>query len=50
VIFDARRRVEGGTGLGLPIARSLMAASYASITLIDCKTGTTFRLDLPKAL
>ena len=47
--FFTSRRAEGGTGLGLPIARSLLAASHAAITLIDSDRGTAFRIVLPRA-
>ena len=48
--FFTSRRAEGGTGLGLPIARSLLAASHASIALIDSERGAAFRIVLPRAL
>ena len=48
--FFTSRRADGGTGLGLPIARSLLAASHASITLIDSEQGAVFRIVLPRAL
>jgi signal transduction histidine kinase len=47
--FFTSRRAEGGTGLGLPIARSLLAASHASIVLVDSPTGAAFRIVLPRA-
>jgi signal transduction histidine kinase len=47
--FFTSRRAEGGTGLGLPIARSLLAASHASIALVDSQQGATFRIVLPRA-
>jgi signal transduction histidine kinase len=47
--FFTSRRAEGGTGLGLPIARSLLAASHASIALIDSARGAAFRIVLPRA-
>ena len=46
--FFTSRRAEGGTGLGLPIARSLLAASHAAIVLIDSDSGTAFRIVLPR--
>lgn len=46
--FFTSRRAEGGTGLGLPIARSLLAASHATIALGDGE-GATFQLTLPRA-
>jgi signal transduction histidine kinase len=47
--FFTSRRAEGGTGLGLPIARSLLAASHAAITLTDSERGAAFRIVLPRA-
>ncbi|HEY4031550.1 MAG TPA: HAMP domain-containing sensor histidine kinase [Caulobacteraceae bacterium] len=47
--FFTSRRAEGGTGLGLPISRSLLAASHASIALIDSHDGAAFRIVLPRA-
>jgi signal transduction histidine kinase len=47
--FFTSRRAEGGTGLGLPIARSLLAASHASIALVDSEGGAAFRIVLPRA-
>jgi len=47
--FFTSRRAEGGTGLGLPIARSLLAASHASIALLDSPEGAAFRIVLPRA-
>ena len=47
--FFTSRRAEGGTGLGLPIARSLLAASHARIELGEGGPGAAFRLTLPKA-
>jgi signal transduction histidine kinase len=47
--FFTSRRAEGGTGLGLPIARSLLAASHARIELAEDGPGAAFRVTLPKA-
>jgi two-component system sensor histidine kinase ChvG len=47
--FFTSRRAQGGTGLGLPIARSLLAASHARIDLIDAGRGAAFRVTLPRA-
>lgn len=47
--FFTSRRAEGGTGLGLPIARSLLAASHARIDLADATRGAAFRVTLPRA-
>lgn len=46
--FFTSRRAEGGTGLGLPIARSLLAASHARIELADAGAGAAFRVILPR--
>lgn len=47
--FFTSRRAEGGTGLGLPIARSLLAASQGRIELVDGQPGAVFRVTLPRA-
>jgi len=47
--FFTSRRAEGGTGLGLPIARSLLAASHASIALVTSDRGAALRIVLPRA-
>ena len=47
--FFTSRRAEGGTGLGLPIARSLLAASHARIELAETGQGAAFRVTLPRA-
>ena len=47
--FFTSRRAQGGTGLGLPIARSLLAASNARIELADATAGAAFRITLPVA-
>ena len=47
--FFTSRRAEGGTGLGLPIARSLLAASHARIELMAAGKGAAFRVTLPRA-
>jgi signal transduction histidine kinase len=47
--FFTSRRAEGGTGLGLPIARSLLAASGARIDLEPAPIGAAFRMTLPRA-
>jgi two-component system sensor histidine kinase ChvG len=46
--FFTSRRAQGGTGLGLPIARSLLAASHGRVELADGQ-GATFRVTLPRA-
>jgi signal transduction histidine kinase len=47
--FFTSRRAEGGTGLGLPIARSLLAASQARLDLAPSPHGARFDLSLPRA-
>jgi signal transduction histidine kinase len=47
--FFTSRRAEGGTGLGLPIARSLLAASEGTINLVQANAGALFELRLPVA-
>ena len=48
--FFTGRRAEGGTGLGLPIARSLLAASHGRLELEDSEAGAVFRVTLPRAV
>lgn len=47
--FFTSRRASGGTGLGLPIARSLLQASLGRVELVDAGAGAAFRVSLPKA-
>jgi len=47
--FFTSRRATGGTGLGLSIARSLLAASQATIDLAPTEGGARFELLLPRA-
>jgi signal transduction histidine kinase len=47
--FFTSHRATGGTGLGLPIARSLLAASRGHIDLLDNGAGAAFRVTLPRA-
>ena len=47
--FFTTRRADGGTGLGLPIARSLLDACNGTICLADTDRGTRFTLGLPLA-
>lgn len=47
--FFTSRRARGGTGLGLPIARSLLASAGGELELLDTPSGTAFRLTLPAA-
>jgi signal transduction histidine kinase len=44
---DSRSRTDGGTGLGLPIAREIIAAHGGAITIIDSGTGAVLRIRLP---
>lgn len=44
--FFTSHRASGGTGLGLPIARSLLAASRAELHLIEHATGAAFEIAL----
>jgi signal transduction histidine kinase len=45
--FFTNRRETGGTGLGLPIVRSLVSASGGSITLMQSSAGACFELRIP---
>jgi len=45
--FFTTRRAEGGTGLGLPIARSLLDACGGSIRLGESDKGARFAIGLP---
>lgn len=47
--FFTSRRASGGTGLGLPIARSLLQASLGRVELVDAGAGAAFRVSFPKA-
>ena len=47
--FFTSRRATGGTGLGLPIARSLLHASGGELALADVDQGATFVVTLPLA-
>ncbi|EIZ80193.1 signal transduction histidine kinase [Novosphingobium sp. Rr 2-17] len=42
--FFTSRRADGGTGLGLPIARALLAAASGSLDLLPSDHGAWFRL------
>jgi signal transduction histidine kinase len=44
---DSRSRAEGGTGLGLPIAREIVAAHGGTVTVVDGDPGTLVRITLP---
>ncbi|MBX9884034.1 MAG: HAMP domain-containing histidine kinase [Novosphingobium sp.] len=45
--FFTSKRAQGGTGLGLPIARALIEGNGGALELDDAAEGTTFRLVLP---
>jgi signal transduction histidine kinase len=47
--FFTSHRADGGTGLGLPIARSLLAASHGRLELAPAAKGAAFRISLPRA-
>jgi signal transduction histidine kinase len=47
--FFTSRRASGGTGLGLPIARSLLAGGGGDLQLVAAEGGTTFLLRLRRA-
>jgi len=45
--FFTSRRAQGGTELGLSIARLLLSASHAGIELKDSEAGARFDVTLP---
>jgi len=47
--FFTSRRASGGTGLGLPIVRSLLESYRGDILLTPSPQGATFRMTLPAA-
>ncbi len=47
--FFTTVRDRGGTGLGLPIVRALVAGAGGQVTLLPGVKGTAFRVDLPQA-
>lgn len=47
--FFTTRRGEGGAGLGLSIARALLAANQATLELVPSTEGAAFELTLPLA-
>ncbi len=47
--FFTSRRSTGGTGLGLPIARSLLASHAGTIELCTAERGTCFEIRVPVA-
>jgi signal transduction histidine kinase len=44
---EHRNRHDGGTGLGLPIARAIVAGHGGSISIADTTTGATFVVRIP---
>ena len=48
--FHTSRRVEGGSGLGLSIARSLLASVDATIVSRPAERGALFEISLPRAV
>lgn len=47
--FFTSRRASGGTGLGLPIARSLLAAAGGDLRLLETESGAAFQLSVRPA-
>jgi signal transduction histidine kinase len=47
--FFTTRRGEGGAGLGLSIARALLAANDATLDLLPTTEGAVFELVMPLA-
>lgn len=47
--FFTSRRATGGTGLGLPIARSLLASHGGTIALAPAESGSCFEIRVPGA-
>ena len=45
--FFTTARERGGTGLGLPIVRALLAGGGGGITLLTDRPGAAFLIDLP---
>lgn len=46
--FFTTRRSEGGAGLGLSIARSLLRANHADLELVTSTAGAMFQIALPR--
>jgi signal transduction histidine kinase len=46
---DSRSRSDGGSGLGLPIARDIVIAHGGTLTVDDLERGTVMRIRLPLA-
>jgi len=47
--FFTTHRADGGTGMGLAIARAMVATHRGSLDLVDSASGGSFRIDLPIA-
>lgn len=47
--FFTTRRATGGSGLGLPIIKSLIEAAGGSLALVESDSGAAFELELPLA-
>lgn len=47
--FFTTRREAGGTGMGLQIVRSMLAAHGGSVRLLDVPNGTAFEITVPTA-
>jgi signal transduction histidine kinase len=47
--FFTTRREAGGTGMGLQIVRSMLAAHGGTIKLLPSEAGATFELRVPLA-
>lgn len=45
--FFTGRRAQGGTGLGLPIASSLISVTGGHLSLVSAEDGTCFRVTVP---
>ncbi|MBK7984388.1 MAG: histidine kinase [Candidatus Competibacteraceae bacterium] len=48
--FFTTARARGGTGLGLAVVKSLLAAHNGSIELAPCTAGTRWLIELPRAI
>lgn len=44
---EARSRDSGGSGLGLPISRSVARQHGGDVTVVDSEIGATFKVELP---